>query len=192
MNGMRMEKLEALLPRVLPQVLPCPKSMALDALQIVAVDFCRQSGAWPLELRESVFAGDCRIGLNPPRGVVIGEITALYLDGGRVDKASYTPFPQEIVLGFTPASEALATIEATARPTRTADSLPESIIEEWGDILAFGALAKLKSMSGTGIEWTDAQGAAMNLTLYNEGWCRAKTQMFRRRYGGGSLYITGK
>lgn len=192
MNEMMMDKLERLLPRVLPQVLPCPRSMALDALQIVASDFCRQTGAWPLNLQESVFAGDCRIGLNPPKGVVIAELCALYLDGNLVDKGSYVFFPQEIVLRFTPASDALASIVATARPARMADSLPESVMEEWGDILAFGALAKLKSMSGTGIEWTDAQGAAMNLTLYNEGCCRAKTQMFRRGHGGGSLYITGE
>lgn len=192
MSDMRMEKMELLLPRLLPQVLPCPKSMALDAVQIVAADFCRRTGVWPVILQESVFSGDCRIALNPPNDVIIAEVAALYLDGEPVDKADYVPSPQEIVLRFTPARDALATIKATARPSRTATLLPESVMEEWGDILAFGALAKLKSMSGAGIEWTDAQGAAMNLNLYEEGCCRAKTRVYRRGHGGGSLYIRGE
>lgn len=192
MSGVGLESMERLMPRILPQVLPCPRSMALDAVQIVAADFCRRTGAWPVVLQESVFAGDCRIGLNPPKGVVIAEVAALYLDGEPVDKADYVPSPQEIVLRFTPARDALATIKATARPSRTATLLPEEVLEEWGDILAFGVLAKLKSMSGAGIEWTDAQGAAMNLNLYEEGCCRAKTRIYRRGRGGGSLYITGE
>lgn len=184
----RMEHMDGLLPRILPQVLPCPRSMALDAVQMVVADFCKETGAWGMVLTESVFAGESRIAVDMPRDAVLVDVLGLYLDGRCLDRADYVPSPYDIVLRFTPQNNAVATIEATARPARTATTLPAEIMEAWGDVLAHGALARLKSMSGAQIEWTDAQGAAMHNDLYNEGCAEARTRIFRGRHGGGTLY----
>lgn len=186
----RTENIDLLLPRILPQVLPCPRSMALDALQVVAADFCGQSGAMPLVLQESVLAGDCAIMLNPPKDVVMHHVRTVALDGNVIDSTSYMCSPYEITLRFMPQRDAVATVQGAARPIRTATTLPASLMEEWGDVLAFGALAKIKSMSGQGIQWADAQGAALNLQLYTEGVARARARIFRNRHGGGPLFAS--
>ncbi|WP_165072825.1 hypothetical protein [Desulfovibrio sp. ZJ200] len=185
----RMEPMDGLLPRILPQVLPCPRSMALDAVQMVAGDFCKETGVWSMVLAESVPAGECRITVPMPRDAVLVDVLGLYLDGRLLDRSDYVPSSYDIVLRFTPQSDAVATIEATARPARTASALPAEIMEAWGDVIAHGALARLKSMSGARIEWTDAQGAALHNDLYNEGCADARTRMFRNRHGGGTLYV---
>lgn len=184
----RMERMDGLLPRILPQVLPCPRSMALDAVQMVAGDFCKETGAWSMVLTENVFAGECRIAVTMPRDAVLVGVLGLYLDGRPLDRPDYIPSPYDIVLRFTPQNEAVATIEATVRPARTAITLPAEIMEAWGDVIVHGALARLKAVSGKNIEWTDAQGAAMHNGLYNEGCADARTRIFRRRHGGGTLY----
>lgn len=111
----RMERMDGLLSRILPQVLPCPRSMALDAVQMVAGDFCKETGAWSMVLTENVFAGECRIAVAMPRDAVLVDVLGLYLDGRRLDRPDYIPSPYDIVLRFTPQSDAVATIEATAR-----------------------------------------------------------------------------
>lgn len=124
-----------------------------------------------------------------PRDAMLVDVLGLYLDGRRLDRADYVPSPYDIVLRFTPQADAVATIEATARPARTATAMPAEIMEAWGDVITHGALARLKSMSGTRMEWTDAQGAALHNDLYNEGCADARTRMFRNRHGGGTLYV---
>lgn len=185
------ESLETLVPRILPQVMPCPRSMVVDALQNLAMDFCKETGAWAAVLREDVVAGDSRISItDAPRDSVLSGVKALYIGGAEQNKADYIVSPYDIVLRFVPQQNAVAAIDGTLRPTRTAERLPAAILDEWGDILTYGALAKLKSMSGVNIGWTDMNGATINLDLYSEGCARVRTRMFRNRLGGGSIYLT--
>lgn len=43
MSETRTAQMEALLPRIMPQVLPCPRSMALDAIQLAS---CQRLRLW--------------------------------------------------------------------------------------------------------------------------------------------------
>ena len=96
-----------------------------------------------------------------------------------------------MLLGFTLARDCAVTVEAILRPSRFSQKVPHDLIEEWGDILAYGALAKIKAMSGKGIEWSDPQGAGVALQLYNEGTARAKGRVIRSRIGSGELFARG-
>lgn len=71
------------------------------------------------------------------------------------------------------------------RPARTAAQIPEALLEEWGDTLVFGSLAKIKSMSGPRVGWSDPQAAQMNLSLYEQGVAQARIRGARRGDGGG-------
>ena len=184
----KMEQLGVLVPRVLPQVLPCPRSMVIDALQYIAGDFCGKTGVWSMTLQEDAIKGDSGIRLNPPKGVAISRVESVYIDGSHIDKDEYRSTANDILLCFVPQRDAIATIMCTVRPSRNAESLPEEIAEEWGDTIAYGALAKVKAMSGNNIEWTDAQGAKLALELYNEGCARARARMIRRKHGD-SLFV---
>ena len=187
----KLQSLDVLVQRILPQVSPCPRTMVIDALQNLASDFCKQTGVWTAELQEDVVAGDSRIIIaSAPKTAVLAGLRKLYIGGSEQDKADFVISPRDIELKFTPQQNAVAVIDGTLRPKRDSDLLPESIIEEWGDILSYGALAKLKSMSGANIGWSDMNGASMNIGLYNEGCGRARVRMLRNRLGGGSLSFT--
>ena len=184
----RMEQLGVLIPRVLPQVLPCPRSMVMDALQYVAGDFCGSTGVWSMPLQEYAIKGNCQIQLNPPEGVVVSRVKEISLDGNYIEASEYRATASDVLLGFTPQKDAVAFVQCAVRPSRNAESLPEDILEEWGDTIAYGALAKIKAMSGAQIEWTDAQGASLALQLYSEGCGRARAKMIRLKYGE-SLFV---
>lgn len=185
----RMTNLDALIPRVLPQVLPCPRGMVMDALQMIAVEFFKESGAWQATFEESVCPCDTIITLDLPRDALVAKVLALYLDGSKVDGSRFQVSAREITLRDAPQQQALALVEASLRPVRTATALPDDLVEEWGDILSFGAVAKLKSMSGQKIDWSDPNGATTNYQLYLEGVGRAKERALRRRFGSGALYV---
>lgn len=189
MLEMRTAQMESLLPRIMPQVIPCPRSMALDAVQMVAVDFCKETGVWKEIFTETICGCDAVISVPVPRDAVLAGVSALYLDHERLQASQYHVTSRDIMLLFTPSSQASVTVEATLRPARTAVTLPEDILEEWGDSIAHGAIARLKSMSGMKIEWTDPQGAAMHNELYNEGCATARKRIFHKRFGGGVMYV---
>lgn len=185
----RMDDLDVLVRHVLPQVLPCPKSMVLDALQAITVDFCRQSEVWSEQIQELGVSGDSAISLALPSGIEVVRVRTTWIDG--IEQDGWRSEGQTVLLGFTLARDCTVTAEAILRPSRFSQKVPHDIIEEWGDILAYGALAKIKAMSGKGIEWSDPQGAGVALQLYNEGTARAKGRVIRSRIGSGELFARG-
>ena len=186
---MRIRAYDELIPRVLPLVLSCPRTLALDALQATGVDFCRESEAWIEEFDETVWNGDPLIEVSVDRGQVITKILSLYIGGSAIDHGFYDPRTGSVVLRSTPSYDSSAHITAVMRPSRTASGLPEAIMEEWGDVLAAGALTRLKLMTGQNIEWSDPQGAAYHKQIYDEGAALARIQALRSRHGNSLLLI---
>lgn len=177
--------LRDLLPQVLPQVIPCPSSMALDALQAIAVDFCTAAEVWAERLDDALPRGEQLLRANAPRGAAIVRIRGLWMEGGRVDARDYASDGALVRLHTPPQRDVAVTLEAVLRPARHTERVPSALLEEWGDALVWGALARLKAMNGRHVEWSDAQGAALNNQLYNEATVRARARTLRRRYGDG-------
>lgn len=184
-----MRSMEILLPRIMPQVMHCPKSMIMDTLQMLAVDFCKESGVWDAVFRESLCPCETVIPLALPKGAVIAKITELWLDDEKLGGKSFEAGQREIILHEPRQTQSLATVKANLRPLRMACELPERILEEWGDILAFGTIGKIKAMSGNHVDWSDPQGANTYYQLYQEGITRARSDRFRKRLGSGVLYV---
>lgn len=182
-----MERLDVLMPRILPFVLPCPKGIAMDALAAIAADFCKSSGVWRANYIETLPAGCKVIAPVLPRDAVMDRIIGLCVNGARAGSLENTG--QEIILGDCADADSVAEFEAVLRPLRNAASLPANIIEEYGDTLAYGALAKIKAMSGQKIDWTDPAGAQTAYALYQEGSAMAKSRMMRKRTSGGIAYV---
>lgn len=189
MNTERMENMAVLLPRILPQVLPCPKSMAMDTLQMLAVDFCKETGVWTVTIQEDVAPCETLISLPIPKNAAISGIHSLRLDDRIIDGGGYEVSRRHIRLKDAAEQAFLATIDASLRPLRTSAELPEDILEEYGDILAFGAIAKIKAMSGQKVEWNDPAGMGVYYQLYQEGCIQARARKFRKRSGGGVRYV---
>lgn len=180
-----MGELRDLLPRVLPQVAPCPPSVALDALQAAAVEFCAATGVWADRIDEVLPAGECLLRADAPRGTAIVRLRGVWMDGRRVDAAEYATDGALLRLHTPPRQDVALTLEAVLRPLRHGERVPAALLEEWGDALVWGALARLKAMGGRHVAWGDAQGAAMNNQLCNEAAARARARTLRRRHGDG-------
>ena len=187
MNRERMEKMEILLRRIAPQVIPCPRSMILDALQTIAVEFFRETEVWEAVFQDVI--GACETIFTPmlPKECALVNVKLLSLNGEDVN--GFSCGTRNIVLNEPPRENSLVIAKCSLRPLRTATTLPEDLIEEHGDTLAFGAIAKLKAMSGQNVEWSDQQGASVNYQLYQDGSVKAKSRKYRKRLGGGVLYV---
>lgn len=183
-----MGKLDSLVRHVLPQVLPCPRSMVMDALQTVTVDFCKTSEVWAEVFEEPWHCGEQAVEIGLPGGVEIVRVRDLWIDGNLVSRESFRTAGRSVMPGYAAPHNCMLHIDAVLRPSRLAENVPHALIEEWGDVLAYGALAKLKAMSGKNVEWSDGSGAALTMQLYNEGTARARVHVVRARNGGGALY----
>lgn len=185
----RMMAYEHLLRQILPQTLPCPRSMALDALQMIAMEFFGESGVWVENIEEMASCCDRRITPAVPRNAVLAGVYGLEMDGRKLGRDEYRIESGDIVLSFTLCCACCLYGRMTLRPKRTAMEMPEDLLEEYGDWLIFGALWKLKSMSGNKVEWSDPKGAQFNYELYQEGLLKAKKRKFRKRFGNQLMYV---
>ena len=85
----KMQGLDILLPQIMPQVMPCPQSMVLDTLQMLAVDFCKETGVWDAVFREEVQPCETVIPLPLPKGAVIASVTEFYLDDEKLERKAF-------------------------------------------------------------------------------------------------------
>jgi hypothetical protein len=167
--------------------------MALDALQSAAVEFCKISTIWKESLDGDI--EPCRpfLELSPSeKGSVVTQIIELFINGRRIDPLLYGISSHNVLsLTVMPSHNdmhyhALAVV----RPDRNATRIPEQIVEEWGEIISAGAIAKLKLMTGTKVEWSDPQGAAFEQQRFIEGAAQARIQEIREQHGSkGALTV---
>lgn len=187
---------ESLFPRFMLQIQPCPRVVVLDAVQTVAGDFFTRSGIWREMLVASVFKGDRFADLPMERGTAFVRAVEVRLDGTPLEGGKQFTIQQAgegATIGFTfePDQDRTAYVLAVLRPSRTATAIPSGYADEWVDVLVFGTLARLKSMSGQHVGFSDPQGAALNLQLYEDGIARAKVLVARGR-DGRKLFVGGR
>lgn len=174
-----MAEYTSLMPRLLPQCVPAPNYVLLDALQLVGVDFCTRTRIWRETLYESLSRGDTELPLML-RGRIIVQVQDVRLDGMHMKPGvHYDATPAGVVLASPACRDMEAVIVSSVRPSRMSTHFPAALLEEWGDVLCFGVLAKVKSMTGPRVEWTDAAGAELNLGLYEQGVARARIALTR-------------
>ena len=170
----RMESLEVLVRQVMPLVLPCPRGMVLDALRVAAKDLCEQAPVWRVKLDETALQGDAEVPLALPRGAKLALVLDVWLEGNRLDPWGYRAEGDHLCLRSALPRDCVVTVEATLRPSRLAEQLPGRLVEEWGDVLSYGAQARLKAMTGSKVEWSDGAGAQIAHEQYNQGVARAR------------------
>lgn len=169
--------IDVLVRQVQPLCIPCLRSIIVDTLQAVAVDFFTETGVWQ-EMYEDVLPhGLNEVELYPPKDTEIVDVLAVkYRDSDQaINEELWSRDYHTVRLATNHAANDLCLeIAVVLRPSRFADEIPARFMEQWGDTLAQGALSKIKSMSGVKVEWTDMEGAAVALDLYNRGIARAR------------------
>ena len=180
MDDVRLCEYALLMPRILPQALPAPPFVVLDALQQVAVDFCRRADVWRTVQESEIRSGASRLELEPDRGTAVSRVLALELAGSRLSPGMDFRSDDGVVAVHTPVRlDCLVRIVAAIRPTRFATRIPEPILEEWGDYLAAGTLARVLSQSGPQVGWSNPDGSTLHFSLYEEGVAKARIRAVR-------------
>ncbi len=187
---MRIAPWKALLPYVLPEVDKCPKAQIINEIRRASIDFCQRSQIWQEELDQLFFlAGFATAEMDPPRETRICEVMSLrtlnneYLTAGEHFKAT----TGTVFLSVTPTVDTKMIATAALKPTLTSTGLDEGIMEDWGYVIAYGAIASLKAMRGR--EWEDIPGAQIKNELFEEGVTSAK---IRAVTGGAKRSLTVK
>lgn len=185
---MRMLSYETLTRRAVPFVQPCPAVVVLDAVQMVAVDFFRRTEAWRATFAETLFRGDRLVELAPEREASVCRLLELTLDGlplvdGEDFRAEQAGAGLCVAFRNPADSDRAVRARCVLAPRRLSERAPEVFLEEYGDTLLFGVLAKIKSMSGRHVGWSDPQAAQMNLSLYEQGVAQARIRLARRADG---------
>lgn len=192
--------LSDLLDRILPDTPGCPSAVARAALLRTAIDFLTKSHAWS-EVQDpvDVTADEAEYFLEAPTGARCIEILHVYTRAGELIPATLAQIASiwpdwQVAQGSAPSHYTRAhdytslrvypmptapngetlTVHAVYTLKDTADSIPDVIVNAWGDVLAHGAKARLMTMPG--VTWKDLELARYHLTEYEGGRAEARIQ----------------
>ncbi|MBI9113173.1 hypothetical protein [Maridesulfovibrio ferrireducens] len=180
-----------LMPYVLPEVDKCPKVQIVNEIRRAAIVFCQRTQVWREELDPLFFpAGIVSAELEPPRGARVCEIiTVTNLNGGvaLIPEVQFSSTSDTIDLIGIPTFDTQLSVLAALKPTLLSTGIPEGLMEDWGQYLAYGAVASLKAMRGR--EWEDLPGAQIKNELFEDGITSAKIRVIT---GGAKRSLTVK
>lgn len=196
MEDRTFENLENYIGRVMPQVISCPREIVLDALQAVCVDFFKETKVWLETFKTSLPGTNKTEKLDLSALIsqvytsgsgscaVLVSVESIRIDGITCGNADYSVEGDTIIFYNLPDGGLGGTvaIEVILRPRRWSTIIPKDLMEEYGDVIIAGTLAKLKVMhAGTvdeeeqkSVTWSDQQTAAVYLEEYRHGVNKAK------------------
>jgi hypothetical protein len=176
------------LDEVMPEVPGVTLAQAKNAIRNAAIEFCRRSWCWTLPLDAfDIEANVADYDLETPANAsVIVEILIMYYNGKQIDPATrgelealhkdyrtVTGMPRKFLrnspdtISFYPvptADEAAAMTGTVAlAPSRTSSGIEKFIFENWLEVIAHGAKAKLFVMNN--VPWRNPQ-----LGTYHQGY----------------------
>lgn len=173
-----MKYLSSFLPFILPSASGCSEPIAKQALIAAAIEFCERTSVVQRTLDPvDVNASDREIELPVPRHQAVTTVLKAWFKGRELALPAQTDIhlptayrdnipdvdgqsgdPVELyhiragVVGLNPVpttdEENVLTVRAAMRPTRSATQLEDVLFEDWVEVLASGALARLHAMPG--------------------------------------------
>ncbi|MBQ7607962.1 MAG: hypothetical protein IJU76_08350 [Desulfovibrionaceae bacterium] len=191
------ESLENWASRIWPQVVSCPRELVLDAIQKTAVEFFKEARVWlyegtqTCENNKTIYPNgeDCMdFELEIPDETEIVDIESVRVNGTNCCKANYMHEGRTLLIRNIPAYTNSFSIvyEVWLRPRRYCTQIRSDLLEEYGDIISYGALAHLKMMRGEKetVAWSDPETAKNYYELYKDGINKAKIDShIKRGYG---------
>jgi hypothetical protein len=190
---------DAFLPEVMQFARGVPDEQAANAVRNAAIEFCRATG-----YLKRVFYGDLYKGVenyavqdydgyvvNMLHGVrVCGRAIPVLTDYPRRRGAwgAYFENPHTLYLFPPPHSDERdgLEVELSVFPSRSSCEIEEHFFEQFGDVIAYGALSHLLFMRGT--DWYDPQHAGVNHRRFKDAINRAKVRE-EKGYQRGPIYM---
>lgn len=170
---------KTLVSYVQPEVATCPKGTIINEIRKAAIYFCRETAVWTEQLDPVFFpAGLDTADLDAPSGSRVCMVTEMKGENGVLNpEYDYRATPESVTLSSVPATDAQYEVKAALKPTLMSEGMPEGLMEDWGEVIARGAVASLKAMRSR--EWEDLTGAQINKTLFDDGVAEAKVDRLR-------------
>jgi hypothetical protein len=174
-------------PLVLPQVPLCPTRMVTKAVRNATRELCERGYVWKQVHRITVGGDRAEYDLPTSANAKTCRLDYATLDGGELDirpashvrefypnwhvgEPSGTPSlvtqltPDTLLLVPAPTTTAELAVTVSLKPPIDAPKVEDSLIEEYEEIIAAGALARLKAM--TAVPWSNpAEAMAFGKTF---------------------------
>lgn len=207
---------EQFLPEVLPEVPGCTDMLAVKAIRNACIEFCELSLLLQRDhdpVSVSALVGD--YDFEPPTGTLVTKVMSAWFRGSklqtavpdRVDVASIfnplysgaevskgtpTHLIQKDERTFTvwpvpETAEAQAiTMRVALKPTRGSTTVEDVLYEDWAEVIAYGAKARLMAVST--YPFSNPEMASNQYVLFRQGITKAKSRALKG-HGRGSLRV---
>lgn len=174
-------------PRLIPFVNGCTEPMAAQALVDSAIDFCQESLAVRLRLApQQTAAGTPTFNITPPLDQLVARVLRVWVSGAeigggatdQVDDAQaargrpcqyYTRQNAATLQGFlypVPDATYPLQVEVALRPTRSATTLEDELLDVWMEPVIEGAKARLMALPDQPFSNVGMAGAAIKNAIY--------------------------
>lgn len=190
----------AFLPQVMPYVKDCPQVIVEDAIRNAAIEFCEESYIWKQDLSAiSTVSGTNEYTITLPTGTSLVNIDSCWFSNRfLIPKASdelarlfrlsdwrtaegdpvyyLRDTPDKIIVVPTPqtASSDAIKIRGVLAPSRTSTTVEDFIYNEYLEVIAAGARARLYAIPGQ--PFSDMTLAMLNRRDFAAGISKAKIQ----------------
>lgn len=184
---------------VMPSVQGCPVSMVKNAIRSACIEFCEKTLIWKQDsILNDVLEGYNMYVFAPPKEAKVVMPYRVTFNGVEVqptdlqslesfmpdwkDMKEETPkyyflaFDDVVRLVGTPTKSFINALSADValKPTRSAEKCPEFIYNDWAEVIAAGALARLHAMSGK--IWATPELVSHYTKIFREGISRARSK----------------
>jgi hypothetical protein len=161
--------LDAFLPAIWPYAPGCPNITAFAAIRLAAIEFCERTKLWRWEDDFDILANDAEA-ITTPYGSVLHEIDKVLFNGNELERKTpswlddFEPgwrtnsitseLPQYVTqtelntIRLVPSADGHVNIYVWLKPSADAKQLPDFLSDQYREIIAAGALARLLSQPG--------------------------------------------
>lgn len=190
-----MAALSAFTPYVMPDVPSCPEPMIDDAVRRAAIEFCERTDIIREKLSFNTVASQDNVVLAPSNSGDVARVYTLMYGEEELAKTRRTDFDEDgdkgqpleyyielpNTLRLYPVPDVIYALVAyvSVKPDRDATTVDDVLFNNWRDVIASGAKARLMMMSKQ--PWYDANGAAVEEAIFEA----AIDKVSHRRATGG-------
>lgn len=159
-----MTDLDDFLPQISPKAPGCPAPAAYIALVQAAREFCERTRTWR-HSAEMVINDLDDIFFEPPEGATVMEFESVLFEGMKLEakttdwmdrcmrgwRKGLEGYPRfftqlnEGTLRIAPIENGILTVNCFLKPNMDADQLPDYLLDQYGEVIAWGALGRLLS-----------------------------------------------